>query len=106
MPDLTSQRQQRQQQQQQQLRVQWQPQHSQSRQPPHQPFHQQIAAFPVKRSTSRPDPRLVANERKKFKSSNNDPFSMEVSLKRGEKTVCKVILRGVDEKVPQSLRIK
>jgi hypothetical protein len=97
MPDLTSQRQ-RQQQQQQQMRVKWQP--------PHQPFHQQIPSPPIKRQTSRPDPRLVANERKKFKSSNNDPFSVEVLLKKGKETVCKVALRSDNEKIPQLSRIK
>ncbi|KAL7310018.1 hypothetical protein PS15m_010827 [Mucor circinelloides] len=75
--------------------------------PLHQPFHHQIpTSVPIKRQSSRPDPRLIANERKKFRLSNNEPFTIEALLRKGNDEVCKVTLNGVAEKVPQFDRIK
>ncbi|KAF1801846.1 hypothetical protein FB192DRAFT_1374934 [Mucor lusitanicus] len=75
--------------------------------PPHQPFHQQLStSLPIKRQTSRPDPRLIANERKKLKLSNNEPCQLEVTLKKGNDQVCRVTLSGAAGKVPQLGRIK
>lgn len=112
MPDLTPQRQQPSQPPQlppSQPQPQSQPQQRPaSTLPPHQPFHQQLGvAIPIKRQTSgRPDPRLIAKERKRFKLSGNEPCQLEALLKKGNDPVCKVTLSGVADKVPQFGLIK